>query len=112
MSSLKDLQEKLQRELFSEEDEPASKLRSREYRDTVGAGYKGRVSGTSDVEINYEELADKLNNNKKTSFINWVPRKVRFVANVITDYIGVTPMDDEDYEDYDSEEFGSEETKE
>jgi len=108
MSSIKDLNEKLLWEAKEEtkeetkdkdkkndddkkEDKKSKSLRSREFRDTLQQ-YKGRVSGTADVEVSYKELKDKLE--KEISGVNWTISNVKKVFGIITKMVGVQPEED------------------
>ena len=108
MSSIKDLNEKLLWEVKEDEEKKEKKsekeekkdddkkndkktLRSREFRDTFQQ-YKGRVSGTSEIDVDYKELRKKLDD--EISGVNWTIPNVKKVFGIITKMVGVQPEDE------------------
>ena len=112
MSSIKDLNEKLLWEVKDDEEKKEKKaekkdddkkdddngdkksktLRSREFRDTL-QNYKGRISGSADVDVDYKELRKKLEDS--ISGVNWTIPNVKKAFGIITKMIGVQPEDKE-----------------
>lgn len=93
MKTIKDLNERLLAEIEEEKDKEKPKsLKSKEFRDTMQQ-YKGRVSGSSDIEVDYKELKNKLED--KVRGINWTLPNVKKVFEVVTKMIGVQPEDKE-----------------
>lgn len=102
MKSIKELNEKL---LYEMEDEKVkgdkekpkdeeekkdkfSSLKSKEFRDSFQQ-YKGRISGSAEINVDYKELKTKLES--KINGINWTIPNVKKVFEVITKMIGVQP---------------------
>jgi len=97
MKNIKDLNEKLLWEVKKKEEEKEkegkekSKLKAKEWRDTLQV-YSGRVSGTSDIKVDYKELKKELES--KLRGINWTMINVKKTFEVVTKMIGVQPEDD------------------
>lgn len=68
-----------------------SKLRAKEYRDTL-QNYKGRISGTAVLDVDYKDLKTKLE--KKLPGMNWTKPNVKKTFEVVTQMIGVQPKDE------------------
>ena len=104
MKSIKDLNERLLWEAKEEDkekdkdkdkdkdkkDSKSKTLKSKEYRDTL-QNYKGRVSGTANIDVDYKELRKKLES--EISAVNWTIPNVKKAFSVITKMIGVQPED-------------------
>jgi len=103
MKSIKELNERL---LFEAEEKDEKKkdkdedkkdekkqgsLRSKEFRDTLQQ-YKGRISGTAELNVDYKELKKKLEDEVKSA--NWTIPNVKKVFGIVTKMIGVQPEDD------------------
>lgn len=93
MKSIKNLNEKLLWEVKydKENKKEKSSLKSREYRDNY-QNYKGRISGSSNIDIEYKDLKNKLED--KMPGINWTIINVKKTFEIITKMIGVQPEDE------------------
>lgn len=105
MKSIKELNERLLFETEEKEDKKKDKdkdeekdkkkesgLRSKEFRDTLQQ-YKGRISGTAELSVDYKELKKKLEAEVKSA--NWTIPNVKKVFGIVTKMIGVQPEDDD-----------------
>lgn len=102
MIDLKEFNEKLLYEAKGEKKEKmSSSFRTKKFRDNY-IQYKGRISGTSKIEVDFKELRKILK--EEVPNFNWTIVTTRKVFKILSDFIGIIPEEDEeDEEDFEDE---------